>query len=327
MNTTDTPLISVIVPVFNIEDYIKQCLSSLQAQTMKDIEIIVIDDGSTDNSGQICDSFAEKDPRFKVIHKNNEGLSAARNDGIDISKGKYIMFVDGDDWVDPEFCETPYNVAEKTSSDVVIFGWTSQITINHKSITQHTIAPVEGIADKRGLLTNLWDSIGVVVWNKMYQRNLFEKVRFPVGRLSEDHAVTHRIIHNAKSVYVLKTTLYHHLDYRSNSITSDRSGKFLADEAYHIILRKLDLLQWGYIETDEVANAAIAYLTRLGRNEELSNKCDSIVRRSRSITNKSIYPRRMILVIIYKISPPLFDLLCIVSGKRIQNISSNNTNK
>lgn len=106
------PKVSVIVPVYNVEPYLRQCLDSIVSQTLKDIEIILIDDGSTDGSGEICDEYKREDHRIRVIHKVNEGLSAARNDGIDASTAPYIMFVDGDDWVEPEFCETPCRVGQ-----------------------------------------------------------------------------------------------------------------------------------------------------------------------------------------------------------------------
>ncbi len=115
-----TPIsVSVIVPVYNVIDYLEPCLNSLKDQTLENIEIIVVDDGSTDGSGDICDKFAENDPRFRIIHKKNEGLSAARNDGLDIARGQYTMFVDGDDWVEPDYCNIPYKTATETGIDIL----------------------------------------------------------------------------------------------------------------------------------------------------------------------------------------------------------------
>ena len=119
----DVPLVSVIVPTFNIERYIKKCLDSLLSQTLKEIEIICIDDGSTDTSGQILDEYATKDSRIKVIHRINGGLSAARNTGLSIAQGQYIGFVDGDDWVNPQmFQELSKALIEHPQSDIAICG-------------------------------------------------------------------------------------------------------------------------------------------------------------------------------------------------------------
>ena len=322
MNTTDTPLISVIVPVFNIEDYIEQCLSSLQAQTMKDIEIIVIDDGSTDNSGHICDSFSEKDPRFKVIHKKNEGLSAARNDGLSISKGKYIMFVDGDDWVDPEFCETPYNVAEETNTEIVIFEWANHKNNNEKTMVWYSKIPFKGTINKKDLFAKQNESFSVVVWNKMYHRKLFDNICFPIGRLSEDNAITHHLIYNAKTIFLLDMILYHNLGFRPKSIITEHSKKLQTDQARFVFLRRLDLFRWGYIEIEDVADVAISYLVKIGRNAEFSDKCESIIRKSKCLTSKFVLPKKKIMIMIYMVSPLLFDFICNVFGKRTHGPSS-----
>lgn len=321
MKTTDTPLISVIVPVYNIENYIERCLNSLQAQSMKDIEIIIIDDGSTDRSGQICDAFAEKDSRFKVIHKNNEGLSAARNDGLDISRGKYIMFVDGDDWVDPKFCEDPYNVVIETNSEIVIFEWAYHKYDNEETIIWYSNIPNKGYISKEDLYTKQRESIYVVAWNKIYHRRLFEEIRYPFGLLSEDSATTHHLIHKAKSIFLLDVILYFHRYSRPNSITTERPYRFQIDEAHFFFLRQFELFQWGYIKIEKVVDSAIFYLMRMGRNAELSDKCDDILRKSNYLTGSSIMPKRKMMTVIYKVSPLLFDLVCNVSGKRIHKFN------
>lgn len=116
------PLISVIVPIYNVEKYVRKCLDSLVAQTLREIEVICIDDGSTDRSGEIADEIARDDARFRVIHTENRGLSAARNRGIDEARSQWLMFVDSDDWVSPEFCRVPYEAAIEYGADLVIFG-------------------------------------------------------------------------------------------------------------------------------------------------------------------------------------------------------------
>ena len=117
-NKTTVPDISIIVPIYNIKAYLDQCLNSLRNQTLQNIEVILIDDGSSDGSSGVCDTYVKKDSRFRVIHKQNEGLSAARNEGLNAALADYIMFVDRDDWVEPEFCEAPYHVAKKNRSGI-----------------------------------------------------------------------------------------------------------------------------------------------------------------------------------------------------------------
>jgi len=115
------PKISVIVPVYNVEPYLKRCLDSIINQSMKEIEILVIDDGSTDKSGEICNEYAKIDDRIKVTHQKNSGLSHTRNFGLDQAQGKYVMFVDSDDYVEENFCQIPYEIAEKNCVDIVMF--------------------------------------------------------------------------------------------------------------------------------------------------------------------------------------------------------------
>ena len=114
-------MVSIIVPIYNSEKYLRPCIESLCNQSHADIEIILVDDGSSDSSGAICDDFANKDPRIKVVHKQNGGVSAARNDGLDMACGKYIMFVDSDDFLHPQAMEICFSFAEKDSSDLVAF--------------------------------------------------------------------------------------------------------------------------------------------------------------------------------------------------------------
>ena len=113
-------LISVIIPVYNVEKYLPECIESVLKQTHTNLEIILVDDGSPDNSPQICDEYAQKDSRIKVIHKENGGVSSARNEGLKIAKGEWISFIDADDWVEKNFCEILLNKAVKTQSDIAL---------------------------------------------------------------------------------------------------------------------------------------------------------------------------------------------------------------
>ena len=121
MMETVSPLISIIIPVYKVEPYLRNCLDSIVNQTNRNLEIILVDDGSPDKSGDICDAYAAADERIIVIHQNNQGVSAARNAGLDIAKGDYILFVDSDDWIEQETCEAVLDLALKNNADLVCF--------------------------------------------------------------------------------------------------------------------------------------------------------------------------------------------------------------
>lgn len=307
----NTPKISVIVPVYNVIEYLEQCLNSIVNQTMQDIEIIVIDDGSTDGSGQICDDYARNDPRITLLHKKNQGLSAARNDGLAIARAEYIMFVDSDDWVEPDFCSIPYQVAIDSRSDIVIF---QRIWHRGNIVDCQQPFPFDGIASKKDVLTDLWSLIGVICWNKLYRRNLFDDIRFPVGRLSEDVAVTHRLVNKANKVYLINEPLYNHRCNRPGSIMDERSVKRASDEATLNMMRYSNLREWGYINKSEEVKQALLYLARMGRDGELSGHCKGIIDENDIADGASWKLRSMYRLC--QISPRLLDFIAIITGLR-----------
>lgn len=304
------PHVSVIVPVYNTKEYLSQCLDSLVYQTLQNIEIIIIDDGSTDGSAEICDLYAIKDRRIKVHHKHNMGLSAARNDGLEIAKSNYIMFVDSDDWVEPDFCEKPYMITDKTGSELVAF---LRVWHEKKSVKNQPSFPIVGFAPKKEVLTQWWSITGEIVWNKLYNRRLFDGNRFPIGRLSEDTAVTHHLIQNANSIYLLNSYLYHHRENRVGSIIYEKSSKLFEDQMYFNFLRSKDLVEWGYIDEIEEVKMALLYLMRIGREGEVSDLCQEILKKRAILTGSWKYKA---ILKSYHISPILFDLISLLSGKR-----------
>ena len=178
------PLVSVIVPVYKVEPYLERCLDSLVAQTLKEIEIIVIDDGSPDRCGEICDAYAAKDARFRVVHQENRGLSAARNAGIELARADYLMFVDSDDWVEPEFCRLPYEAAVEHGAELVMFSYEKTDGSRGRVCPQGF---EEGAKDRVTALKMLLHGVGMVAWNKFYHKKLFSDIftkRFEItGRI------------------------------------------------------------------------------------------------------------------------------------------------
>lgn len=212
-------LISIIVPVYQTKEYINDCLDSVINQTYRNLEIIVVDDGSTDGSGEICDSYAKADDRIKVIHGINGGLSHARNVGIDIAKGEYLVFIDSDDMVHPEFISYLYKLCESTGSDIAQCDF---LMIKDKN---DILSPqkVEHICiySPQEVLAKTYMGFEavryIVAWNKMYKKQIFDNVRFPKGKIHEDAYTAHKLFWNAKKIVVSNLYLYWYLQ-RADSI-------------------------------------------------------------------------------------------------------------
>ncbi len=213
-------MISIIVPVYNVEIYIKECLDSILAQTIRDFELILIDDGSTDYSGRICNEYKEKDSRVKVFHKENGGLSSARNKGLDEAKGEYICFIDSDDTIREDYLEKLYDAITSARSDMAFCDIDAQklsgeLNYNH-SFKMTAKESRRWLYDDRTREYVLM----VVAWNKIYTSRIFEDIRYPVGRLHEDEFVIGLILSKCSNISFVPEKLYF---YRNNEsgITSE----------------------------------------------------------------------------------------------------------
>jgi glycosyltransferase involved in cell wall biosynthesis len=208
--------ISIIVPIYNVEAYLKQCIDSLLAQCMKNIEIILVDDGSTDTSGRICDNYAINDERVKVIHQDNQGLSAARNKGVAYSGGDYIAFVDSDDYVSEYFIERLYTLMMKYKSDIAICDYTRT--------TEFVNYSKDYVIDSQTMLRQ-WHGkrkrVETVCWNKLYKREVL--IPFPEGAKHEDIYTSHLIIEKANLIAITKDRLYYYRK-RNGSIKGDHAN-------------------------------------------------------------------------------------------------------
>ena len=223
--------ISIIVPVYNVEKYLENCIESILNQTFKDFELILVDDGSTDNSGKICDIYEKKDSRIKVIHKNNGGLSSARNTGLDIACGKYVGFIDSDDSIHPRMYEMLYDLIKKYESDISCCNYKKIYDIfkdEYENVNSLEVIEMSNIE----AIKNLYDKeIGVklvIACNKLYRKNLFDNIRYKVGRLHEDEFMAHRILYNSKKITYVDNELYYYLQ-REGSIMSQISYKRKVD--------------------------------------------------------------------------------------------------
>lgn len=216
----DQPLVSVIVPVYGVEDYLEKCIESMRSQTYRNLQIILIDDGSPDNCGAICDEYAKTDSRISVIHKPNGGVASARNAGLRAAMGEYIGWVDPDDWIQPDMFEYLLSNAVRYGADITVCGRIEQYVSRqvYKGWAETELINCEE-ALKR-LLENR--EMGNYLWDKLFKRGLFEGVAFPEGRTFEDVAVMHRLFVKAERVLCLPEYKYNYTQ-RENSIVGKQS--------------------------------------------------------------------------------------------------------
>ena len=221
-------MVSIIVPVYNVEQYLDECIASIVNQTYKDIEVILVDDGSKDRSPEICDEWAKKDVRIKVIHKENQGPSMARNVAIEQAEGDYLLFVDSDDYIASDLCEKTVAVAQEKSADVVVFGHyrieNGCTTAGYEADGYSGFMEKEEVL-KRSLLGNILDySV-----DKLFRKKIFENVRYPIKhRCFEDVGTLYKAYLNAKTFFFLPDCLYYYRK-REGSITSDMTDNQLRD--------------------------------------------------------------------------------------------------
>lgn len=236
-----TPTISIVVPVYQVEPYLKKSVESILNQTYQNIEVILVCDFSTDRCGEICDDFAKKDLRVRVIHKEHYGLSAARNAGLDMASGEYVGFVDSDDWIEPDMYAYLMDGVRKTGASISICPFWEEYPRSSRVVGQGW----DTLLDHRQAMLMLITSnrITNTVWNKLYRRSLFDGVRFPVGRLSEDNATAYRLFDKADSVCILSSPKYHYLInprglMRAKNLNRELDFWKAANERYDTLLPK-----------------------------------------------------------------------------------------
>lgn len=205
------PLISVIIPVYNVEKYLNQCIESVVNQTYKNLEIILVDDGSSDHCPQMCDEWATKDKRIKVIHKNNEGAAIARNTGLGMAKGAFIGFVDSDDFIDPTMYQMLYDSIVHNNSDIAICA-SRLIYWNHLQNREIYLTAQESCLTARQMLKYLYcDRLAHhVIWNKLYRSCIWKNVKFPNLRKQEDEAVLPYLYDKAEKISIVNKVLYNY---------------------------------------------------------------------------------------------------------------------
>lgn len=214
-------LISVIVPIYNVESYLCRCVDSILAQKYRNLEIILVDDGSPDNCPKICDEYAVQDTRIKVIHKPNGGLSDARNAGLDVASGDWVSFIDSDDWIEPDMYEILLRNAAKANAEISVGGVNDEFVDNDcvtvtkttcdGTLKEEVLSPTEAMVR---YFTTSWSA-----WDKIYRKELFQTIRFPVGEINEDEAIVLNLLESCTAIAYTNQVFYHYI-HRSQSITT-----------------------------------------------------------------------------------------------------------
>lgn len=260
--------ISVIIPVYNKEEYLERCIQSVVNQTYDKLEIILVNDGSSDSSPQMCDAFAQKDKRIKVIHQKNSGAAGARNQGILAATGQYISFIDPDDYISLRFYETLLTILHETSADAVLCKYIRFSGETAKKVTQRTVTKPRVLSTEQTIdgFFGMDGEAFVVPWNKLFKRDLLNGIWFPEGRISEDEFTIYKYLANAKRVAVTEEILYYYY-YNTNSETTQQNYNINLDiyDAYDERIRYLKEKRMPQFE----GKAQKQYLDRLIQRNEL----------------------------------------------------------
>lgn len=250
----EMPLISVIIPVYNVSKYVTRCVESVQNQTYVNLQILLIDDGSTDESGNICDELAAGDTRIQVIHQENGGLSAARNTGLEAAKGEYVFFVDSDDWIEPETIGGLYEWMLENDAEIGACGVRYAYDIGKEDVELAFTSGNANVWSGRGSIRELilTNNICSVAWNKLYKKSLWGDIRFPEGKLHEDEFTIYKVLFRSKKVCFTPKLWYNYFQ---------RSGSIMAELKSSASLDKLEALLQRYHYFMERKEKELAELT------------------------------------------------------------------
>ena len=306
------PAVSVIVPVYKVEQYLDKCVQSILDQTFRDFELLLVDDGSPDKCGEMCEAWAKKDGRIRVIHKPNGGLSDARNAGIGQANGDYLLFVDSDDWIKKDMLATLYGLIREADADMACCNFRS---VNEDG-TQHwddaVITP--GVWTEEDFWKQFFSSNAQtycnVAWNKLYKKELFQNIRYPVGRINEDVYILYDLVSQCKKIAATDQIGYYYL-FRAGSIMN-RSGslrKLTNPEAYINRARAFaDRQLWYFSEESLMCAVHNMLLGDFGEGGKKSKEYRAVKREAKTVFSRlfrRMSLKRKISLSLFFISEPL----------------------
>ena len=250
------PIISIIVPIYNVGKYLPRCIESILNQTFNNFELILVNDGSTDNSGVVCDDYAKKDTRIKIIHKSNGGVSSARNAGLYVAKGEYIGFVDPDDYIDKNMYEKLYRLCIDNNSDIAICRFNREINgkIQNKESTEEIIELNNMEAMNELFKGNLYR---FSLCNKLFSKKCFNDVLFPEERIHEDLSTTYKLFANSKKAVYINYCGYIYVRRENSILTSTYNEKRL--QAFIAWDEIIEFIDKNYYEIIEQVIATFTY--------------------------------------------------------------------
>ena len=310
-------MISVIIPIYNVEKYLKKCIESVINQTYKNLEIILVNDGSTDNSKNIIDKYSLIDNRIKIINKKNGGLSDARNAGIEIAKGEYITFLDSDDWIELDMYEKLYKYIKQENADIVQCSY--QEVYNEEIYNQKIKAEIKIISGKDSLY-NLYGEHNVktvVVWNKLYKIELFNDIRFPKGKYHEDEFTTYKVLYKANKIVDCNLPLVYYRQRKGSIMNSKFNIKRLDTlEAFNqrlFFYREKNLIELQQITLNKILIYTKLFYIKI-KDSDIDNK-DEILKVLRQsikkdyilfMKNKYVSLKQKILLTIFVLNKGIF---------------------
>ncbi|PAV31544.1 hypothetical protein CIL05_02480 [Virgibacillus profundi] len=315
------PKVSIIALIYNLEAYMPLCINSVLEQTFKDFELILVNDGSTDNSGRICEEYAKKDKRISVVHKSNAGIAAARNTGISYASGKYITFIDCDDYFHEQMVEILYKEIVSAEADIAMCDFSP--TDEGKEIQRKNALPdysVTSYTQKRGLHGLYEKNLTYVVpWNKIYRKKLFADIEYPSGYLYDDEFTAHKLLYEANKIVYVQVPLYFYIIRNGSTthspMTEKKFDKVLAlhDRAKFFREKKLRELEnkalldfteyffWYYLQSKiELPEAD-------DRRTEIKNKYNQLF--FRIIKNPETNKKKKVVFSVFRFSPFIHKLL------------------
>lgn len=256
------PLVSIIVPVYNVKKYLDRCMYSLLHQTYKNLEIILVDDGSTDGSNKLCDTYAKKDCRIIVHHQSNAGVSAARNWALDNMNGEYLLFVDADDFIDLYLVAYCIQTAIANEAEIIVFAYTEWNSEKFATPYYKELPSIDATQSTTSIFKKiLLNQISNMVWTSFYKCNLWKKIRFSSVRAYEDLMVCPAVFVQSKKTIQLKNTLYYYYKENANSLTFGMHT-YNSVHRYYKYLAYKEHLQWGEkLDDSEVKSWALYHMT------------------------------------------------------------------